>query len=74
MTATPEAPVPEPPPTPVSPSRRLAMVMVAVGFVALVAVVALALTGHSEAAGPAATIGVAALTAGGFSITVNIRR
>ncbi|WP_432128919.1 hypothetical protein [Streptomyces sp. bgisy082] len=50
------------------------MVMVAVGFVALVAVVALALTGHSEAAGPAATIGVAALTAGGFSITVNIRR
>ncbi|MFI0990534.1 hypothetical protein [Streptomyces exfoliatus] len=48
--------------------------MVIVGFVALVTVVVLALTGHSEATGQASTIGVAALASGGISITVNIRR
>ncbi|MFB7032512.1 MULTISPECIES: hypothetical protein [unclassified Streptomyces] len=73
MAAIPEASVPEPPPPPVGPSRRLAMTVVAVGFVALVAVV-LALTGHSEATGPAAAIGAAALTAGAISVTVDIRR
>ncbi|MFC9398088.1 hypothetical protein ACFTWS_33770 [Streptomyces sp. NPDC057027] len=50
------------------------MAMVIVGFVALVAVVVLTLTGHSEAAGPAAAIGAAAFAAGGISVTVSIRR
>ncbi|MGW5779135.1 hypothetical protein [Streptomyces sp. NPDC003863] len=48
--------------------------MVIIGFVALVAVIVLAPTGHSEAAGPAATIGAAAFAAGGISVTVSISR
>ncbi|MFD3337419.1 hypothetical protein ACFWV1_33040 [Streptomyces sp. NPDC058700] len=47
MTGTPGTPTSEPQPTSAGPSRRVALAMLVVGFVALIAVVVLALTGFS---------------------------
>ncbi|WP_329286969.1 hypothetical protein [Streptomyces sp. NBC_00691] len=73
MTGTPSTPAPEPEPTSTPSSQRVATGMVIVGIAALVAVVVLALTGHPEATGPAAAIGIA-FAGGGISIRGSIRR
>lgn len=54
-------------------SHMIAWTSAATGLGAVIAVVVLGLTGHTEAATAAGVIGGGAL-AGGVSVTVNIRR
>ncbi|WP_345659787.1 hypothetical protein [Streptomyces iranensis] len=54
-------------------TRMLGWVTALTGLVATVAVVALTLMGHSEAAIALAAVGTTATAAGGLQITVNIR-
>ncbi|MER6481588.1 hypothetical protein [Streptomyces filamentosus] len=53
---------------------RLTWAFLGAGLVSLAAVVSLGFAGHSEAATAAGLIGAAAWTAGGVSVTVNVRR
>ncbi|MFE7581104.1 hypothetical protein ACFU5Y_06000 [Streptomyces gardneri] len=54
--------------------RHLTWGMIAVGLVSIAAVVVLGVTGNPEAATAAALVGAAVFTAGGITITINVRR
>ncbi|AXK36499.1 hypothetical protein DVA86_31915 [Streptomyces armeniacus] len=65
---------PEGTPADAPPNVRLGWLTTMTGLVSIVAVVVLALTGHTEAAAAVAVIGGAVSAAGGVQVTVNIRQ